>query len=144
MIFYEFSLISFGIILTIEMAVIALILTRTYVKAGECLSVLSFRFEVAKSLISQSWPLLFSALSGVMYTQIDKLMIGSHLGMKELGIYAVYLQIMMIPRLFIASLNMSFTTLVSKNYSAGDDKFWPFLAKVLSFNTWLAILALRY
>jgi len=141
LIFYEFSLISFGVILTVEMAVISLFLTIAYVKTGERLSFLSFRFDVVKSLISQSWPLLFSALSGILYTQIDKLMIGANLGMKELAFYAVYLQIMMIPRLFIASLNMSFSTMVSQKYAAGDNGFWTFLTRVLTINTWIAFLA---
>jgi PST family polysaccharide transporter len=50
-----------------------------------------FVYGKAKSLLYESWPFMFSALSIAMYTNIDRLMIENILGSRELGIYAAAL-----------------------------------------------------
>jgi O-antigen/teichoic acid export membrane protein len=47
-----------------------------------------FRTSRAKSLLSQSWPLILSAVMVTLYMQIDVLMIKFFTGSKEAGIYS--------------------------------------------------------
>lgn len=47
-----------------------------------------FDFRVAKQLIKDSWPLIFSSVLIMMYMRIDQIMIKELLGEYEVGIYA--------------------------------------------------------
>lgn len=49
---------------------------------------LEFSFEMAKSLFSRSYHFIFSALLVTLYTQMDKVMIGSYNTDKEVGLYS--------------------------------------------------------
>ncbi|MFN0255084.1 flippase [Pedobacter ureilyticus] len=48
---------------------------------------------VAKHLISNSWPLAFSAILVSLYMKIDQLMVDNYLGSGELGIYSTVVQL---------------------------------------------------
>ena len=48
-----------------------------------------FDLQVAKELLSNSWPLLFTSVASIVYLQIDKVMLGNMVNNYEVGIYAV-------------------------------------------------------
>lgn len=48
-----------------------------------------FDYTIAKQLIKDSWPLIFSGLAAMIYMRIDQVMIKEMLGDKEVGIYSV-------------------------------------------------------
>jgi len=48
-----------------------------------------FDFKLAKSLLSDSWPLLLSAIAMSIYLRIDQIMIGQMMSMTDVGLYAV-------------------------------------------------------
>ncbi len=54
-----------------------------------------WRYEksVAKHLLSNSWPLAFSAILVSLYMKIDQLMVDSYLGSGQLGIYSTVVQL---------------------------------------------------
>jgi len=60
-----------------------------YLKGGKSILKWKFKCDLAKELLSKSWPLMFSAIFAVLYLRIDQLMIGFMLGDYELGIYSV-------------------------------------------------------
>lgn len=47
-----------------------------------------FKFDVAKQLLKDSWPLVFSAFFVMIYLRIDQVMIKEMLGLYEVGIYS--------------------------------------------------------
>lgn len=49
----------------------------------------SFECNIAKKLLKDSWPLIFSGLVVLVYMRIDQVMIKEMLGDKEVGIYSV-------------------------------------------------------
>jgi len=55
----------------------------------------SWRFSrtMARALLRDSWPLVFSALLMMVYLRIDQVMLGNMVGSKELGNYSVAVQI---------------------------------------------------
>jgi PST family polysaccharide transporter len=49
--------------------------------------------NIAKRLIRESWPYVFSSLSIIIYMRIDQIMLGNYLGDKAVGIYAAIMPI---------------------------------------------------
>ncbi|MBU7583970.1 MAG: flippase [Nostoc sp. TH1S01] len=47
-----------------------------------------WKFAVAKSLLRESWPLIFSGLSIVVYMKIDQVMLGQMVGQEAVGVYS--------------------------------------------------------
>jgi PST family polysaccharide transporter len=54
---------------------------------------LQFEAKTAKSLLSQSWPLIASKAAAVAYLKIDQIMIGNMLDDSDVGIYSVAVDI---------------------------------------------------
>lgn len=48
-----------------------------------------FDYTIAKQLIRNSWPLIFSGLAAMIYMRIDQVMIKEMLGDRDVGIYSV-------------------------------------------------------
>lgn len=59
-----------------------------YRKQGHCISAWVPTIDRAKSLMKDSWPLIFSSLVGMVYLRIDQVMLSQMVGDKELGIYS--------------------------------------------------------
>lgn len=59
------------------------------------LKLTSLRFSLActRSLLNDSWPLLISSISIIIYMKIDQIMIGQIIGSKELGVYSAVARI---------------------------------------------------
>ncbi|MDW8002825.1 MAG: flippase [Deltaproteobacteria bacterium] len=49
---------------------------------------LNFNFQLAKSLLKDSWPLMLSGIAIMVYTRIDQVMIKEMLGDREVGLYS--------------------------------------------------------
>ncbi len=81
---------------------------RTYKKYG--LKITDWKFDggLAKEILNNSWPLILASAAGFIYLKIDQVMIGSMLGNKEVGIYAVAVKIVeiwyFIPGIICSSL----------------------------------------
>jgi O-antigen/teichoic acid export membrane protein len=58
-----------------------------YIKKAGSISSWNYQKSVAKHLLTNSWPLAFSAILVSLYMKIDQLMVDSYLGVGELGIY---------------------------------------------------------
>lgn len=67
-----------------------------------------FDLSIAKQLLKDSWPLIFSAVFAMIYLRIDQVMIKEMLGVEEVGIYAAAVKLSeafyFIPALLTASL----------------------------------------
>ncbi|MBD3842303.1 MAG: flippase, partial [Campylobacterales bacterium] len=67
-----------------------------------------FDLSIAKQLLNDSWPLIFSAVFAMIYLRIDQVMIKEMLGVEEVGIYAAAVKLSeafyFIPTLLTASL----------------------------------------
>jgi len=83
------SLIAFVWIMLAEAVVVAIILLGVMSKYGLLLTKLRVSTQRAKLLLKDGWPLLISSILIVIYTQIDKIMLGKMVGYEEVGIYSV-------------------------------------------------------
>ena len=87
--FFQFSLFWFAILVLFESMFNAFMLIFIYEKSGNHLFDWRFKFSTAKQLIKDGWPLLFGAVSAVLYMRIDQIMIGELLDETSVGYYAV-------------------------------------------------------
>ncbi len=73
---------------SIEIFIVSLMLVFLYRRER---NVFDWKFDssVAKSMFSQSWPLVLSGVALMLYMRIDQIMIGSMLGDAQVGVYSV-------------------------------------------------------
>jgi len=93
LILYQFPLISFAWAMLAESVVVALILLVVLGKRGPSIFCLRFSAARAKGLLSDSWPLVVSALAVSIYFKVDQVMIGQMLGNEAVGVYSAAVRI---------------------------------------------------
>ena len=98
-----------------------------------------FDLSIAKQLLKNSWPLIFSAIVVMIYMRIDQIMIKEMLGEYEVGIYSAAVRLSeafyFIPMLITASLFPAI--LNAKNQS--EELYKQRLQRLYTFMVWLAI-----
>jgi PST family polysaccharide transporter len=85
----EASLTAFAWATLLDAILLSATLVLTYRWTGERIVELRFRLERAKEMLKDSWPLLFSSLSIIIYMRIDQIMLGQMTSKTELGYYSV-------------------------------------------------------
>ena len=73
----------------LDKCLLSVFLYRSISKAGLRSCLHYFKFESARGLLRDSWPLIFSGLIVMVYARIDQVMIGWLLGRSEVGYYGV-------------------------------------------------------
>lgn len=76
-----------------EGALVAVSLLGMYAWRGGKLSAWRPYYHCAKTLLKDSWPLIFSGLAIMVYMRIDQIMLGKMLGDKAVGIYSAAVKI---------------------------------------------------
>jgi PST family polysaccharide transporter len=137
----EAPLVYFGAIVTLEAAIAAILVLWTYAGQGNSLREWRVDRQLIRSLLSESWPLMFTTLGGILYSQLDKILLGSNVGMAQVGVYAMYLQLMMVPRMLISSLNLSVNPILVETFESDEKRYWLRLEQALSLNSWIALMA---
>jgi len=95
-------------------------------------SVKAWRFsrDMVKTLLSDSWPLMFSALLTMVYMRIDQIMLGNMAGSTELGNYSVAVQLSeawyFIPMVIASSVMPAFVEVEKDN----EDLFYAHLQRL--------------
>ena len=89
MIFSGLGVVYLIIIYVLDPIWLGLALVRAYRKFGLKIKNWSFNSLLAKEILLNSWPLMLASAISFIYLRIDQVMIGSFLGNREVGIYAV-------------------------------------------------------
>lgn len=99
-----------------------------------------FNKTIAKQLLKDSWPLIFSGLMIAIYMRIDQIMIREMLGEQEVGLFSAAVRLSevwyFIPSIITASL---FPSIVSAK-KISQAMYLQRLQKLSTLMTWLAIL----
>ncbi|MDU1846679.1 MAG: flippase [Niallia nealsonii] len=107
LIIFDYGLFYFAFTQSLEV-IISVILLRYYYKKDNKISNWKFNFEVAKSLLRRSWPLILSSIAAVLYLKVDQLMLQRMIGSREVGIYSAASRISevwyFIPNALVASI----------------------------------------
>jgi O-antigen/teichoic acid export membrane protein len=90
----EAPLVYFAYAVLFESVILALGFIYFYSRQKE-LKFANWRFDknIAKSLLKDSWPLIFGILGAAVYMKIDQVMIKEMLGNEQVGYYAIAVQI---------------------------------------------------
>lgn len=98
-----------------------------------------FDFSIAKQMLKDSWPLIFSSIVVMIYMRIDQIMIKEMLGEYEVGIYSAAVRLSeafyFIPMLITASLFPAI--LNAKNRS--EELYKQRFQRLYNFMVWSAI-----
>lgn len=82
-------LIAFAWVASLEIALGSLSLIAIYRALGYRLRQWQFSMSRARSLLRDSWPLMFTNIVIIIYMRIDQIMLGEMTGLEEVGIYSV-------------------------------------------------------
>ncbi len=98
-----------------------------------------FDFSIAKKLLKDSWPLIFSVIVVMIYMRIDQIMIKEMLGEYEVGIYSAAVRLSeafyFIPTLITASL---FPAILNAKKQS-EELYYARLQKLYDLMVWMAI-----
>jgi O-antigen/teichoic acid export membrane protein len=99
-----------------------------------------FSRRMAKSLVSDSWPLIVSALLTMVYLRIDQVMLGNMVGSAELGNYSVAVQLsevfFFVPMVIISSVFPAFVEVETHS----EELFYAHLQKLYNMMALYAYL----
>lgn len=93
LILMEASLMAFVWAAFAEGVLVAVGLLGVYAWQGGALSAWGIRYDRAKALLKDSWPLILSGLAVMVYMRIDQIMLGQMLGDEAVGIYSAAVRI---------------------------------------------------
>jgi len=109
------------------------------IKKEFLLSQITFDFELAKSLLKDSWPLILSAMVIAIYMKIDQVMIKEMLGSQEVGQYAAAVRLSeawyFIPMVISSSL---FPAIINAK-KISEKLYYERLQKLYDLMVWMAI-----
>ena len=121
-----------------EIVIGSLGMVMTYRVSGRQIRCWRSSLPVAKRLLKDSWPLIFSSIAIMIYMRIDQVMIGEMVGSKEVGIYSVAVQLVeawyFIPGIVVSSV---FPSIVEAK-EMGESVFYDRLQRLYNFMAFVA------
>lgn len=97
-----------------------------------------FDIQLAKKILSESFPLALATAASVIYTRSDLIMLGMLMSTKEVGIYNIAVKLVSVVQIFIVPVQ---TTIYVHMIECFNDKnkYNKLYTGLSSFMTWLAI-----
>ena len=133
-------LIAFAWAMLGEAVLVAVILLIVFNRKGLALSRLNANLARAKRLLTDSLPIMFSAVAITLYTRIDQIMLGQMVGNEAVGIYSAATRLSevwyLVPSIFVATL---FPALAS-SHKINPTEFHSRLQRLYGFLVKLAFL----
>jgi O-antigen/teichoic acid export membrane protein len=112
-----------------ELVLAAIGLTMVYHSQKYLISAWTATVARAKSLLKDSWPLIFSTLVGMVYLRIDQVMLSQMVGDRELGIYSAAVKLAE-AWYFLLMLANSVVPHIVEAKAVSDDMFYDRLQRL--------------
>jgi O-antigen/teichoic acid export membrane protein len=103
-----------------------------YRSRGYSIKAWRFNWSAARSLLQDSWPLVFSTLLTMVYLRIDQVMLGSLAGSEELGNYSVAVRISEAWYFIPIVISSSVFPAIMKDETISDEIFHAHMQKLYS------------
>jgi PST family polysaccharide transporter len=133
------SLLSIAAVGLGEVVFTALFFAVAYRVTQRDISLWQYQYQMAKELLSYSWPMILSGVSIMISLRIDQIMIGELLGDREVGIFAAAARMselsFFIPTIIIASA----TTAIIQSKNLGNEIYLRRTQKLLDLTALLAL-----
>lgn len=131
-----FKIIMIPIIRCIGSLIRGILLRYNYRKVYKINEKILFSYKILKKIIKESYYLWLSFISYIISTNIDKVMIGNMLGVGEVGIYSIGVQLIGILTIIISSFQSTIFSELLELYNEKDikkyEKKYIFYTKILT------------
>ena len=114
------GVVGFAVVLFLQPAALAAGLLFVYIKRGGVLSSWRYVGGRARSLLSQSWPLLLASAGALVYLKVDQVMLGVMIGHEHVGVYAVAARLSEVWYFIPAALALSVFPKIIESRKEGD------------------------
>lgn len=98
-----------------------------------------FDLSIAKQLLKDSWPMIFTLLATMIYMKVDQIMINEMLGSREVGLYAAGVRIYEAWLIIPFTISISLLPAIVKRKSLDIAIYERDLSRLFAFVFWLSI-----
>ncbi|NCS98916.1 flippase [Candidatus Parcubacteria bacterium] len=140
LIYFDKGIFWLTVIYIVEATIIALLLLFNFTKIGNSIKKLKFDLKVAKSLLSDSWPLILSGVAVGIYMKIDQVMIKNMLGNEQVGLYAVAVKLSEIWYFIPGIITASVFPAIVNAYKRSEEEFNKRMSKLYFVMFWSSFL----
>ncbi len=137
---FGFDLIWFAMMSLLEGIITAAGLMSAYRRLGLKIWNWQFDFNIAKKLVSSSWPLVFSGIAIAAYTRIDQVLIQNMLGSAAVGTYAAAVKLAEIWYIVPVVICSSLFPAIINAKKTNEAIYQLRLSRLYSLMFWLAVL----
>jgi O-antigen/teichoic acid export membrane protein len=139
LIFLKKNLLYFAIVILIENIVLAAGSMVMYTKQKLSFFNWKLKYNLAKNLLKNSWPLMLSSITISIYMRIDQVMIKNILDTKAVGNYAVAVRLVEIWYFIPIAVTKSFFPAIINAKKISEKLYYERLQKLYDLMTWSAI-----
>ncbi len=140
----ELPLIWFASVFCLDAIILALGLLYTYSKNIESIYYWKWDPKYAKTLLLESWPLMFSYMSYLIYAKIDRVMIKEMLDEYSVGIYSAAYVLYEAPLFIALMVAKSIYPLLVKYYNDNKNKLFNYYIIISSYMTLLSYIIVLF
>ncbi|MBP3041914.1 flippase, partial [Bacillaceae bacterium Marseille-Q3522] len=134
------DLIYFGFAISLEFLISGMLLVVVYKKQNLDLFNWSFDLKIMEQLLKDSWPLILSAMSVIIYMKVDQIMLGIFLNDSAVGIYTAATKLSEAWYFIPTALMVSFAPTISRSFNNGN--YYDYLKKIQTLMNIVASIAL--
>lgn len=139
MILRQAPLMAFVWATLVEAVVVAVVLLGIMSQRGPALSTLRVSVRRAKSLLQDSWPLIFSAIAIMIYMKIDQIMLGQMIGDEAVGLYSAATRISEVWYFIPMSIVASVFPAILESKKRSEDEYYERLQKLYDLMAMISV-----
>ena len=144
-IYKELDLIYFVFLILLDSILLTAGLLIYYRKRNFTIVSWRWNLKTSKDLLSESWPLILSGISFVIYNSVDKIMLRNILSDQAVGIFSAASRLVVVWQFLPGLIVTSFLPSLIKAYNTNSETFMKRLKYLSSFLLWFSIvLAIIY
>ena len=99
-----------------------------------------FKWNIAKRLLKDSWPLVFSSIAIAVYMRIDQVMIKNMLGDREVGLYSAAVKLVEVWYFIPMIITQSVFPAIVNAKQVSEELYYKRLQRLYALMVWIGIL----
>jgi len=139
LIYFKMGLIYFAAVMVVESVILAVGLIAVYIKQKLNIFNWKIKFDLAKRLLKDSWPLILSGVAISIYMRIDQVMIKQMINLGAVGNYAVAVRLSEVWYFIPMAITSSVFPAIINAKKVSEELYYGRLQKLYDLMTWLAV-----